>query len=57
MPKTRQEFWAAKFRANIERDERKERALRDLGWHVVTLWECETRSADNLKERLRGGLV
>lgn len=34
-------FWAAKIAANRERDARKEAALRALGWHVETVWECE----------------
>ncbi|MDX2208527.1 MAG: DNA mismatch endonuclease Vsr [Gemmatimonadales bacterium] len=39
-PKTRRAFWAAKFRSNIERDERNRRALRRLGWRTRTIWEC-----------------
>ena len=41
MPSTRAEFWADKFAATVERDRRKESELRDLGWHVITVWECE----------------
>src|SRR5687768_10733427 len=35
MPQTRPEFWEAKFRENIERDRRTEKALRALGWRVI----------------------
>src|SRR5271166_1928147 len=39
-PRTRVEFWQAKFERNIHRDAAAERALRDLGWDVLVLWEC-----------------
>lgn len=42
-PKTRGDFWRAKFQANIERDRRKARALREKGWRVLTVWECSLR--------------
>lgn len=50
-PKTRAEFWQDKFRSNVTRDERVAAELEKLGWRVVTIWECETKSAD-LKRRI-----
>ena len=44
-PKTRPEFWHAKFEANVERDRRKMEQLEEAGWRVITVWEC------SLKER------
>ena len=41
MPKTRTEFWKAKFNDTIERDKRKADELKRLGWVVITVWECE----------------
>jgi DNA mismatch endonuclease (patch repair protein) len=52
-PKTRPEFWSAKFRANVERDQRVKAQLEKLGWRVVEIWECETRRAETLELRLR----
>jgi DNA mismatch endonuclease (patch repair protein) len=52
-PKTRPEFWAEKFAANVERDARAERNLKDLGWRVETVWECEACDASALESRLR----
>jgi len=52
-PKTRQEYWLPKFIANVERDARKESQLRERGWRVLVVWECETRQLESLKERLR----
>lgn len=52
-PKSRVEFWQAKFAENINRDSRVDRHLRDLGWRVVTVWECETGQPAVLRNRLR----
>jgi len=51
-PKTREDFWREKFRRNVERDARKEAELRSLGWDILIVWECETRSAQALTVRL-----
>ena len=39
-PKRNADFWQEKFASNIERDRRKARELKRLGWRVYTLWEC-----------------
>ena len=51
-PKSRVDFWKAKFEENIERDQVKTEKLRDLGWNVVTIWECETREEYGLTSLL-----
>lgn len=43
IPKTNTEFWVAKILRNRERDARVQRELEALGWHVITIWECELR--------------
>lgn len=45
MPKSRTEWWTAKIEGNRARDARVERELRQLGWNVVTVWECALRTA------------
>lgn len=52
-PKSRIEFWQAKFDANVARDARKLAELSEAGWTVVTIWECETRDQDRLRETIR----
>lgn len=52
-PKSRVEFWQAKFSANVERDRRKLRALRNAGWRVIVVWECETMDSYALSSRLQ----
>lgn len=43
LPKTRTEFWKTKVDANRARDLRTVAQLRELGWHVETVWECQLR--------------
>lgn len=52
MPKTRRDFWAQKFLKNQARDCRVESELLQLGWTVVTIWECELRDKAKLVNRL-----
>jgi len=40
-PKTRTDFWEEKFRKNVENDQLHTKQLVELGWNVITLWECE----------------
>lgn len=42
-PKSNVEFWRKKITTNIDRDLRKVAQLRDLGWNVLVIWECELR--------------
>lgn len=56
-PKSRQEWWAAKFDSNVSRDRRTTRKLRCAGWRVLTVWECETRFSsklDRLAAKIKG---
>lgn len=52
VPKSRTEFWEAKFARNRERDVRLERAAADVGWDILTVWECETNDVEELSHRL-----
>jgi DNA mismatch endonuclease (patch repair protein) len=52
MPKTRPDFWRAKFDANQRRDIRNRELLEQQGWRVVEVWECETRDPAIVKLRL-----
>jgi DNA mismatch endonuclease (patch repair protein) len=53
MPKTRVDFWTAKFEANVIRDCKVEQQLREMGWRVQVIWECETHDPILLKKKLR----
>ena len=41
IPKTNREFWVAKIRRNQERDKEEQHKLAAMGWHCITVWECE----------------
>src|ERR1700676_654316 len=56
LPKVRAEWWAAKLARNVTRDEQNLIALRDAGWSVLVLWECEARDEATLAVRLRSFL-
>jgi DNA mismatch endonuclease, patch repair protein len=43
-PSSRPVFWRTKILGNKRRDANARRRLQSLGWCVVTVWECETRS-------------
>ena len=43
-PKNNAEFWRQKIETDISRDQRKEAQLRDMGWNVMIVWECELRA-------------
>lgn len=43
MPKSNTEFWTAKVERNRERDKRVQRELAVMGWHCITVWECELK--------------
>ena len=43
IPRTNREFWVAKIRRNKERDKEEQRKLAAMGWHCITVWECELK--------------
>lgn len=43
MPKANRPFWAAKFKRNVERRREVARALRNMGWTVLRVWEHDAR--------------
>ena len=46
-------YWAPKLARTKERDAGNEIALRQLGWDLLILWECELQPAEGLQERIR----
>lgn len=44
IPEGNRAFWLAKLSNNVERDARNTRCLKDLGWRVMVVWECELSS-------------
>lgn len=43
-PKSNTEFWNTKLGRNKQRDECNQMTLRDMGWDVLVIWECELKA-------------
>lgn len=43
IPKSRRDFWVNKITRNKERDIEVQHKLAQMGWHCVTVWECELK--------------
>lgn len=52
VPVTNADFWSAKRNGNVMRDIRNVAALRNLGWSVLVVWECQIREIDVLANRI-----
>jgi len=52
-PKSRNDFWEAKFERNVERDREVETQLRQAGWRYLVIWECEVRDDSQLQALIR----
>ena len=59
VPKTRTEFWTDKIKGNKERDHRNISLLKEAGWNVITVWECELKkimiddTLNKVKEKIK----
>jgi len=51
IPKSHATFWQNKFKANKNRDRRKEESLKKAGWRVLVFWECQIKK--NVKSCVR----
>lgn len=52
LPKTNEIFWSDKIARNRLRDQESVRLLREKGWNVITIWECELRNKDKREKTL-----
>ena len=53
-PASNRGYWDRKLDGNLERDARHRARLEELGWQVVTIWECELKAGtENLLAYLR----
>ena len=53
LPTTNASFWREKISTNVSRDEKNNRAARELGMEYLVIWECETRDLSALRKRLK----
>lgn len=43
LPKTNTNFWREKISRNKERDRKEQQQLAKMGWHCITIWECQLK--------------
>ncbi len=55
LPKTNTEFWKAKIARNSERDKEVQKSLAKMGWHCITIWECQLKPS--VREKTLESLV
>lgn len=51
-PTSNREFWDDKLDKTITRDRKSLELLREIGWKVIVIWECELKDANKIKERI-----
>lgn len=51
-PKSKLDYWGPKLAANRSRDSARTSELQELGWRVLTVWQCETRDENALAAKL-----
>lgn len=56
LPKSRRDFGLPKLEANRVRDERNKKMLKELGWDVLEVWECEAGDNEKLQDSIKGFL-
>ena len=49
LPKSNVEFWRAKVERNKARDARDRQQLAAMGWHCITVWECQLKPKERQK--------
>lgn len=45
VPKTRTDWWLQKINTNIANDDKAIAALKQLGYKIITVWECQLKPA------------
>lgn len=43
LPKTNVSYWKAKIERNKQRDIAEQKRLAAMGWHCITVWECQLK--------------
>ena len=54
-PTSNEDYWRPKILGNVARDQRNYEQLREIGWKVLVVWECELKN--ETKEEALDALV
>ena len=52
IPKSRIDYWLPKLERNVARDHSNTRLLKQMGWRVFVVWECEIKNTSTLEKRI-----
>ncbi|WP_293759476.1 very short patch repair endonuclease [uncultured Aquitalea sp.] len=52
LPKSNIEYWSTKVANNILRDTQVQEELRQQGWGVLIVWQCQIKAQEELQGRL-----
>lgn len=52
-PKSNRDYWLPKLERNAVRDTEHQASLKESGWDVLVLWECDVKNGDGIAGRIR----
>ena len=50
-PKSNTSYWNEKLHRNVERDAENQTRLREMGWDIMVIWECDLKDLKTVKSR------
>lgn len=53
VPASNLEYWVPKLQRNAERDKLSLKSLKQMGWKVLIIWECDLKKESVLDRKLR----
>ncbi|TIL83465.1 MAG: DNA mismatch endonuclease Vsr [Mesorhizobium sp.] len=56
LPKSRLDFWLPKLEGNAERDNKNQEKLKQMGWDVLVIWECQIKNCTSLPHTIQSFL-
>lgn len=52
LPETNRLFWKRKIIGNTVRDKLVKQRLQKIGWRILMVWQCQTKSLSKLEKRI-----
>jgi DNA mismatch endonuclease (patch repair protein) len=52
LPKSNTTFWTEKIATNKARDRRNVKGLKDLGWQILVIWQCQLKDPLAVRTRI-----
>jgi DNA mismatch endonuclease (patch repair protein) len=53
LPTSNIEYWTKKVTSNVTRDSQNIQSLKETGWNVIIIWECELKSKNRERRLLQ----